>query len=115
MIIPLRDGSSFDISPFIGGFKAKYPHIQDMDAELAKMHLWLHRNPARHPSKPFIFVENWLKKLTPKMIKLHIAAGGKLSEHELIAAGQRLGIVARPGESWVSLAKRIGDAQEKSA
>ena len=37
MIIPLRNGSSFDLSPFIAGFRAKYPHITDMDAELAAL------------------------------------------------------------------------------
>jgi hypothetical protein len=112
MKIPLSNGTEFDLDPFIAGFKAKYPHVVDMDAEFAKIHLWLHRNPSRHPAAPFRFVDNWLKKLKPKMIKLHIAAGGKLTEHEVISLANKLGTQPRPGESYAQLAKRLSDMQE---
>jgi hypothetical protein len=111
MKLPLRDGTEFDLAPFIGGYRAKYPHIADLDAELAKMHLWLHRNPARHPVAPFRFVDNWLAKIKPKQVQLRSVGGGKLTESELLALGRRLGTEPRAGESWAQFSKRLSDMQ----
>ena len=113
MKIPLRDGTEFDLAPFIDGFKAKYPHI-DMPSELAKLHLWLHRNPASRPTMPFRFVENWLKKIQPKSVKLHLV-NGKMSESEMLALGVKLGTNPRPGEGWEQFARRLRNLQDKSA
>ena len=112
MKIPLRNGQEFDLDPFIAGFKAKYPHITDMDAELAKMHLWLYRNPARHPMKPCVFVDNWMRKLKPKQVQLR-SVGGKMTESELLNWARELGTQARPGEGWPQLAKRLSELADK--
>lgn len=112
MKIPLRNGAEFDLAPFINGYKAKYPHV-DMQRELALMHLWLARNPAKWPLKPFRFVDNWLSKLKPKMVKLQLAHGN-LPEHEVIALAARLGTQARPGESYAQLARRLADLQSNA-
>ena len=106
MKIPLRNGTEFDLAPFIDGFKAKYPHV-DMASELAKMHLWLHRNPASQPIAPFKFVDNWLKKLKPKQAQLRIVGGAKMTEHEVLALAQSMNVLPRPGESYPQLARRL--------
>lgn len=106
MKIRLKDGTEFDLAPFIDGFKARHPHVQDMSAELAKMHLWLARNPSRQPVSPYRFVDNWMKKIKPKPAKLHIV-GSSMSEPEMLAAGQRIGISPAPGESWAQFGRRL--------
>jgi hypothetical protein len=111
MKIPLKDGSTFDLTPYLAGFKARHPHIADWPAELAKMHLWLARNPSRRPASPYRFVDNWCKKVKFVPVKLRIVEG-RMSEQELLALGTKLGIKAYPGESWTAFAGRI---QAKSA
>ena len=113
MKIPLRDGTEFDLAPFLDGYRHKYPHV-DLGRELALMNLWLARNPSKWPLKPFRFVDNWLAKLKPKLVKLSLASG-TLTEHEVIALAAKLGTQARPGESYAQLARRLADLQSKAA
>ena len=104
----------FDLDPFIDGFKARHPHIQDWPAEFAKMHLWLSRNPSRQPSSPYRFVDNWCGKVKAKPVKLHIVGKG-MSESEMLEAGRKVGIEPRAGESWAQFGRRLMIAMERSA
>jgi hypothetical protein len=111
MKIPLRDGSQFDITPFLDGYKAKYPNIHDLGAELAKMHLWLARNPARWPMKPFRFVDAWLGKIKRQPVKLHLA-GGRMTETEILDLCKKHGIEPRPGEDWGRVMGRLREVMK---
>lgn len=113
MILPYESGDFELTDDMIAGFQLEYPHVQVRD-ECLKASLWLYRHPSFRPVYPLRFLANWLKKLKPKTVKLHLAAGGKLTEHELIAMGQRLGLSPYPGESWVKFGVRVSAAQDKA-
>ena len=103
MKIPLRDGSQFDLDPFIDGFRAKYPHV-DMTRELALLHLWLGKNPHAWPMKPLRFAENWLKKVK---VKAPVRLAGGLTNQEIEEMGRKKGMPARLGESYPQWLRRM--------
>jgi hypothetical protein len=65
MILPTASGP-YEIPPHVRlGLYAKYASYGagiDVDKELAKMALWLEKNPSRRPVKPIRFAEKWLDK-----------------------------------------------------
>lgn len=96
-----------EITPDImAGLKAQYPQV-DVEAELARMHWWLVRNPARTPRTPARFISNWLGKVRPKPpAKLHLV-GSKMTEQEMLATGLKVGIEPAAGESWSQFGRRL--------
>lgn len=51
-------------------------------------------------------------KRTKKSV-MHRVGKILVSEHELLAMGQRLGLSPYPGESWVKFGVRVSAAQDK--
>lgn len=97
----------FDITDqMITAWKANFAGI-DIDAELAQMHLWLAKNPSRRPNVyPLRFVERWLKKCKPKKSHMHIVQG-RMSEHDMLTEGRKLGLEPRAGEGWEQFGRRL--------
>ena len=115
MKIPLQDGSEFDLSPFLDGYRAKYPQVQDMAGELAKMHLWLAQHPSKRFKMPLKFVDNWLKKARPAKQALRVVGSAKMGEAELLALGRSMNESPRIGESWAQFGRRLADISDRKA
>lgn len=49
------------------GLELKYPGVRVAD-EMAKMHLWLLRHPAKRPANVWRFLDNWLKRVKPPTV-----------------------------------------------
>ena len=98
----------------LSGLKVSYPQV-DVADELAKMHWWLVKNPARIPVTPARFITNWLKKTRPKSeARLHLV-GSKMTESEMLAAGQRIGVAPAVGETWQQFARRLQERMARQA
>ena len=106
MKIPTSTGF-FEFSPeVLKGLELRYPHARIPD-EICKAALWLEKRKAKRPVSAIRFMENWLKKVRPA--KLHIV-DGRMTEYEMLALGQKLGIQPRAGESWPEFGRRLKQA-----
>jgi hypothetical protein len=98
-----------EISPeIIAGLKLRYPNVKSVDNELSLMALWLAKNPSRFPKRPIRFIENWLKKSTPKLaaVPKRIPAWWQ-SDAGTMQQAAILGLEARPGEDMHQFRERI--------
>jgi len=107
MNLPSADGE-FNLTPdMIESLRVKYPRT-DIDRELAKIHLWLHRNPSRRWSRMLSGIEKWLSKVETRQrergAKLHVVTNDWWrTDAGTIAHGEKIGIQARPGGRYGDL------------
>ncbi len=114
MRLPSADGE-FDLTPdMIQSLRVKYPHV-DVDRELAKINLWLHRNPSRRWSRMLLGIEKWIGKVEAKQrergAKLHVVTNDWWrTDAGTIAHGEKVGVLARPGEDMATYRRRLRSA-----
>jgi hypothetical protein len=110
MQIKKNDGSYYIIgADTIRALQIRFP-LADVERELLLAGLWLEKNPASLPKKPLRFVENWLKKSSPRapMIDIRKARWWQ-TEKSTLEMGAKVGITPRGNESWAELRSRIAD------
>lgn len=91
----------------ITGLCLRYPNV-NVREQLALMALWLAKNPSRAPKRPIRFVENWLKKSTPKLRAVpKIVPAWWQSDSDTLKQGELVGVKPRPGEEMHEYRKRI--------
>lgn len=106
MNLPANCGD-FDLTDdLITALKLKYPQI-DVQRELYLMVLWLTKHRARRPKLMLRFIERWLSKCRPKVIKLSSVGTSQMSEYQLLEIGRSKGLSPRPGEGWPEFARRL--------
>jgi hypothetical protein len=93
----------------IRALQIRFP-LADVERELLLAGLWLEKNPASLPKKPLRFVENWLKKSSPRAPMIDIKrARWWTTEKATLEMGAKVGITPRGNESWAELRARIAD------
>jgi len=115
MILLSSDGEFNLTEDMIQSLRLKFPHV-DVDRELAGIHLWLHRNPSRRWKYPLRGIEKCLKKKEAKArangAKLHIVTSKQAekwweTEEATVAYAEKIGMPARPGETFAAWRKRL--------
>jgi hypothetical protein len=110
MQIQKSDGTSYVLgTETIRALQLRYP-LADVERELLLAGLWLEKNPASRPKKPLRFVENWLKKASPRAPMIDIKRARWWStERSTLEMGSKVGINPRGNETWSELRQRISD------
>jgi len=110
MQIKKNDGSYYIIgADTIRALQIRFP-LADVERELLLAGLWLEKNPASLPKKPLRFVENWLKKSSPRAPMIDIRkARWFASEKGTLEMAAKVGITIKAGESWAELRAKIAD------
>jgi hypothetical protein len=100
--------AGMDITPgIVAGLKLRYPNAK-VEQDLALMELWLAKHPKRALKRPIRFIENWLKKSTPKLaaVPKRIPVWWQ-SDAGTMQQATVLGMEARPGEEMHQFRERI--------
>ena len=105
MILPAHSADFNLTADLINGLRVKYPHL-DVQSELYKANLWLAKNPASRPKLMLRFLEKWLSRAKPKMVKIHLV-NGKMTEPEILELARRLNVEPLPGEPWEKFGCRL--------
>ena len=117
MRIATKSGE-YEIQPdIIRALQIRFP-AANVERELLLCALWLEKNPARRPRKALRFVENWMKKVSPKAPMIDIKrAQWWASESATTQMAESLGMKARGNETWAEFRARIADrlAERKTA
>ena len=101
--LPSQTGPVDITDDIIRALQLRYPGV-DIEDNLILMKWYMVKTPSRIPKKLFRFMETWLKKQKPRpATKLR----SMMTEKQLLAEGQKNGIVPRPGEDWVSFDQRL--------
>jgi hypothetical protein len=117
MKIPTYHGSYDLASDSIRALQIRFP-LANVERELTLACYWLEKNPASRPKKPLRFLENWMKKCSPrapivdmKRVKWWESESGTLEMQK------QLDLPGKKGESWAELRNRIAMAldQRRSA
>jgi len=90
--------------------------LANVERELLLAALWLEKNPSRRPAKPLRFIENWLKKCSPKAAIVDLkTTQWWATEAGTVAMAGKLGMMARGTESWPEFRARIADKLRSAA
>jgi hypothetical protein len=110
MQIPSKHGH-YTITPdLVKALQIRFP-LANVERELLLANLWLEKNPASVPKRPLRFIENWLKKTSPKAPMIDIKrAQWWTSEKATNEMASSVGLVARGNETWSEFRARISDA-----
>jgi hypothetical protein len=91
----------------IKGLSLRYPNT-NVEEQMALMALWLAKNPSREPKRPIRFIENWLKKASPKLRAVpKIVPCWWQSDGGTLEQARMVGLSARPGEEMGQFRERI--------
>ena len=117
MKIPTKSGD-YEFAPdIVKALQNRFP-LANVERELLAAGLWLAKNPASIPKRPLRFLENWLKKSSPKAPMIDIKRANWWStEQGTLEMGKSVGINPRGNETWAELRQRISDrlSDRKSA
>lgn len=108
MELTTRDGAVELSTDTIAALKRKHP-TRDVDAEIAKMHLWLLRYPKRRPVNVWLFVDNWLRRSPAVNRPPTVVNAWWTTDERTINQGAALGLQPRAGETMASFRDRIAD------
>src|SRR6266571_382731 len=110
MHIQKIDGTQYVIgADTIRALQLRYP-LADVERELLLAGLWLEKNPASRPKKPLRFVENWLKKASPRAPMIDIKrARWWSSEKSTLEMANKVGLAPQGNETWEAFRSRISD------
>jgi hypothetical protein len=92
----------------VNALKTKFRGV-NVDEELAKLHLWLLKNPSRRPKRYIRFIESWLSR-SPRKEMPRVVSSWWTTEHGTMEQAQRCGVMPRAGEDWPRLRERIRQA-----
>ena len=109
-----RDGEVEVDADMVVALKSKW-RTRNVEAELAKMHLYLVRYPTRRPKLIWRFVDNWLKKAPATVRPLTLVDAWWATDERTIQQGHALGLSARAGESMQQFRDRISAAVRAAA
>ena len=101
----------------IRALQIRFPQA-NVEQELLLANLWLAKNPASRPKRPLRFVENWLKKCSPKAPLIDLKrAQWWATEKATLEMGKSVGLAPRGNETWAEFRQRISDrrSQRRSA
>lgn len=99
----------------IAGLGLRYPNT-NVRNELALMALWLAKNPASRPKRPMRFVENWLRKASPKLKAVpKIVPMWWQSDEGTMAQARLLGIEPKRGEEMRAFKERLMKVMKEAA
>ncbi len=112
MYLPVRVGQ-FEITDQLMASLTRLWPTKDLSTELAKMHLWLERNPKARPAHPYRFIDNWLKKADDMIAPQPKVAAWWATEQRTLNQGAALGLTARPGEGIAEYRERINERLRK--
>jgi len=115
MNIRKHDGSLYVIgADTMRALQIRFP-LADVERELLLAGLWLEKNPASLPKKPLRFVENWLKKSSPRAPMIDIRkARWWSSEKSTLEMANKIGLSPKGNETWEAFRARISDRLNES-
>lgn len=90
----------------VAALKRKFPS-RDVDAELAKAHLWLLRYPKRRPVNVWRFLDSWLKKAPETHKPPPVVNAWWTTDERTVNQGAALGLSPRAGETMANFRDRI--------
>lgn len=102
--------ADYELTPdLIRALQIRFP-LADVEREILLANLWLAKNPSRRPARPLRFVENWLKKASPKAPMIDMKrARWWATEQATLEMGKSVGVNPRGNETWAELRSRIAD------
>jgi hypothetical protein len=104
MHIPTKTGR-YEFTPdILATLQYRYP-LANVEREVLLAGLYLAKWRSKRPTNALRFMENWLKRASPKAPAA--VAGWWTNEVSTVAMGAKLGLTARPRESWGEFRGRI--------
>ena len=115
MFIAAKHGMYEVKADIVRALAIRFP-LANVERELLLAALWLEKNPASRPAKPLRFIENWLRKVSPKAAMVDIKAVQWWStESATNAMAAKLGMSARRDETWSEFRSRIAAKLREAA